>query len=123
MRRERLRPWPRRLLHVALVAGGWFLFFWLWWRVFHQQTLGRELIVVVVAIGAAIPLITALWVLHNLNIYRRKGPRRGVVLVEKTYERDWSGREVIADWQALAVAPLIVVTVEQGIKRYCAEEA
>lgn len=122
MKRERL-PLPRRLLHVALVAAGWLIFAWLWWRVFRHQTLGRELIIIVVAIGAFIPIVTSLWVLHNLNIHRRKGPRRSVMHVDKIYERDWAGREVAADWQALSLAPSIVVTVEEGVKRYRAEEA
>ncbi|MBL8343702.1 MAG: hypothetical protein JNL30_19710 [Rubrivivax sp.] len=71
-------------------------------------------------IGAAVvvPVITVSWILHNRGIYRRKGPRRRAAGAVLDYRVDFHGREVVADFRALASAQRIELVIEGAFKRY-----
>jgi hypothetical protein len=119
-RRDMLASRWHVLGHVLAVALGWVLFFWSWWLVLGQprDTQGlRNLI-----LGAAIvaPTLTVAWVLHNLGIHRRKGPRRASAVVPLVYASDFNGRRIQADWGALQQARSVVIECVPGEKRYLA---
>jgi hypothetical protein len=73
-------------------------------------------------IGAVVvvPVITVSWILHNRGIHRRKGPRRSVPAATLEYRVDFHGREVLADWDALAAVQRVDIVVDGPSKRYVA---
>jgi hypothetical protein len=113
-----LRSWPQRLAHLAALVIGWALFFWGWYDVLGQHWDTTALIWLIVGSLVLLPLMTIAWVLHNVGIHRRKGPRTGVRKVDETYRHDWNGREIAADFAALAHAGVVVIDVEGKRKVY-----
>jgi hypothetical protein len=113
-----LRGWPQRLLHLAALAVGWGLFFWAWHDVLGQHWETEFLKWLVTGSLVILPMLTTAWVLHNVGIHRRKGPRTGLRKVDETYRHDWNGREVSADFAALARANVVVIDVEGKRKVY-----
>lgn len=107
----------RDVLHLVVLVVPWAVFGWLWWRVGRStsaaELLGAAGIVVLVA-TVCVPL-TLLWVAHNLRIFRRKGERTGRPDAPFAYANDWTHREVVADWEAVRVARVVVV--EPGADR------
>ena len=113
-----LRGWPQRLLHLAALVVGWGLFFWGWHDVLGQHWDTTALIWLIVGSLVLLPAMTIAWVLHNVGIHRRKGPRTGLRKVDETYRHDWNGREIAADFAALAHANVVVIDVEGKRKVY-----
>lgn len=113
-----LRSWPQRLLHLAALAVGWGLFFWAWHDVLSQHWETEFLKWLITGSLVILPTLTTAWVLHNVGIYRRKGPRTGMRSVDETYGFDWNGREISADFAALARANVVVIDVEGKRKVY-----
>ena len=113
-----LRGWPQRLLHLAALVVGWALFFWGWYDVLGQHWDTTALIWLIVGSLVLLPMMTIAWVLHNVGIHRRKGPRTGLRKVDETYRHDWNGREISADFAALARANVVVIDVEGKRKVY-----
>lgn len=113
-----LRGLPQRLLHLAAVAVGWGLFFWAWHDVLGQRWETEFLTWLVTGSLVILPVLTTAWVLHNVGIHRRKGPRKGARKTDETYRHDWNGREVSADFAALARANVVVIDVEGKRKVY-----
>lgn len=113
-----LRGWSQRLLHLAALVVGWGLFFWGWHDVLGQQWNTTALVWLIVGSLVLLPAMTIAWVLHNVGIHRRKGPRTGVRKVDETYRHDWNGREIAADFTALARANVVVIDVEGKRKVY-----
>jgi len=73
-------------------------------------------------VGAAlvVPLLTLSWIAHNVGIHRRKGPRRAVTPANTAYSKDFAGRMIVADWEALGSCPRIAILADGEIKRYIA---
>lgn len=113
-----LRGWPQRLLHLAALVVGWVLFSWGWYDVLRQHWDTTALIWLIVGSLVLLPAMTFAWVLHNVGIHRRKGPRTGLRKVDETYQHDWNGREISADFAALARASVVVIDVEGKRKVY-----
>lgn len=111
-------PWWRRTVHGAAIAAGWLLFAWCWQRVTAGRPEAGELRVLVIAALIVVPVLTLSWVLHNVGIHRRKGPRRAVTPVTWSYETDFNGRKPVADWTALQQARRIDVAVDGEVKRF-----
>jgi hypothetical protein len=118
-----LRGWPQRLLHLAALAVGWGLFFWGWYDVFGQSWETEFLTWLVTGSIVILPLITIAWVLHNVGIHRRKGPRTGTRKVDESYRHDWNRRDISADFPALARASIVVIDIEGDRKVYRAKAA
>jgi len=112
----------RRALHLLLAAAGWALFAWWWWIVLGRT--GRDQMVwtaVFLAISlVVIVTVTALWVMHNVNIFRRRGPRRAVRASGPEPAHDVLGRplRVEDDPRDVRTAPVVRIVVEGGTKRY-----
>jgi len=113
-----LRGWPQRLLHLAALAVGWGLFVWAWHDVLGQHWEAEFLTWLVTGSLVILPTLTIAWVLHNVGIHRRKGPRTGSRKIDEAYRFDWNGREVSADFAALARASVVVIDVEGKRKVY-----
>jgi hypothetical protein len=118
LRATALRGWLQRLLHTFAVAGGWVLFAWGWSEVLGRPWDTRVLWWLIVGSFLLLPFVTTLWILHNVGIFHRKGPRTGVPTVDETYRQDWNRRDVCADFGALASARIVVIDVEGERKLY-----
>lgn len=114
---ERLTA-ARRLVHALVVLAGWVLFVWGWERVASGQPAVGELLWLIVGALVLVPALTLSWVLHNVGIYRRKGPRRSSALVALDYTHDFNGRRIDADWTALAGARRVLIRNDGGHKRF-----
>ncbi|MBG6080539.1 hypothetical protein IWX58_002226 [Rubrivivax gelatinosus] len=114
---ERLTA-ARRLVHALVVLAGWVLFVWGWERVASGQPAVGELLWLIVGALVLVPALTLSWVLHNVGIYRRKGPRRSSALVALDYTHDFNGRRIDADWTALASARRVLIRNDGGHKRF-----
>lgn len=118
MRAASLSGWPQRLLHTAVVLAGWGLFVWGWYEVLGRPWDSRALWWLIVGCLIVLPLVTIAWTLHNIGIHRRKGPRQGRPQIELSYAQDWNGREVVADWSALADARVVSIETNGNRKVY-----
>ncbi len=121
--RERTRPAGLRsplhaVAHLVLVVLGWAGFAWLWSLVLGRPWESADLRGLIVGTLVVAPVLTVAWIVHNVGIYRRRGPRRSVPAVTWRYERDYNGREVAADFTALRDACTVVIDVDGGRKRY-----
>lgn len=122
------RPRPafavlRKLIQFLVVVLGWVGFVWLWVLVAARPWESQRLVWLIVGSFIVLPLLTGAWVLHNRSIYKRKGERLAVAVVEETYTHDWHGREVQADWAQLKRSRLVHVSADGGHKIYRAEMA
>lgn len=117
-RPARLRsPWSV-VAHVLLVALGWAGFVWLWSLVLARPWESADLRGLVIGTLVVAPAITVAWIVHNLGIYRRRGPRRRVPQVTLRYERDFHDRAIDADFDALRAQPFVVVSIDGARKCY-----
>ncbi|MBW7924109.1 MAG: hypothetical protein H3C59_05125 [Burkholderiaceae bacterium] len=108
----------RAALHIVGIAFGWALFVFGWIRVAAMPWDAHGLWVLIVVSAIVLPTLTAIWIAHNLALYRGRHRRRAPALVECLYDVDWAGHPVHADWSALARADRIRIDVESGAKRY-----
>lgn len=108
----------RAAVHLVGIAFGWALFVFGWFRVAARPWDAHELWVLIVASAIMLPTLTAIWIAHNLALYRGRHRRRAPALVESRYEVDWAGHPVQADWSTLAHADRIWIDLEAGVKQY-----
>jgi hypothetical protein len=101
-----------------MLIVGWGLFCWGWYDVLGQHWETQYLTWLVTGSLVVLPSITIAWVLHNVGIHRRKGPRTNLRDVDETYRQDWNGREIAADLGALARANIVVIDIEGDRKVY-----
>ena len=113
-----LRGWPQRLVHLVALIVGWGLFVWGWYDVLGQPWDTTALTWLIGGSAVVLPTLTLAWVLHNVGIHRRKGPRTSVRKVDETYRQDWNGREVSADLAALSRARIVIIDIEGKRKIY-----
>ena len=120
MTRQPLASLGHRIVHALAICGGWFIYFWLWWRVIYVYGQGLSPLVALFLVGAIIvvPTITVIWILHNVRIYKRKGMRQHRTTVDDNYDADWKGRHVTADWTGMKQASSIVISVSGNDKQY-----
>lgn len=106
------------MAHGLAIVAGWLLFFWGWQRVLAATADFSELRILMIGAAVVVPVVTVSWILHNQGIHRRKGPRRSVPVATLAYRVDFNGREIVADFRALAEARRVDVIVEGGFKTY-----
>lgn len=75
------------------------------------------LVLLVVAL-MVVPVLTLSWVVHNVGIYRRKGPRRSLTPATALHLKDFNGRTINADWQSLAHCRRIDIVVDEDHKHF-----
>ncbi|MBZ8141092.1 hypothetical protein CLD22_14410 [Rubrivivax gelatinosus] len=105
-------------MHALMVVAGWVLFVWGWERVASGSPEVGELLRLIAGALVLVPVLTLSWVLHNVGIYRRKGPRRSSPMVALDYTRDFNGRRIDADWSVLAGARRVLIRNDGGHKRF-----
>jgi hypothetical protein len=89
-----------------------------WWVVLQRdpRTWLVQLAVPVVSL-VVVTVLTLAWVRHNLGIYQRKGPRRGLPAVDAPWTEDSLGRRlVLAD--GLAAARVVRLDLRDDVKHY-----
>ncbi len=120
MTRQPLASLGRRIVHALAIFGGWFIYFWLWWRVIYvyDQSLSPLVAFFLLSVIVIVPTITLIWILHNVRIFKNKGPRQGRTTVEENYASDWKGRNVTADWNDMKQASNIVISISGNDKQY-----
>jgi len=117
-RRDGLVSRWHALMHALMIVAGWAIFVGAWWLVLgqpHDTGTLRNLLVGALVVA---PTLTVAWVLHNVGIHRRKGPRRAVAAVPMRYEVDFNGRRIEADWPVLQRARTVVIERGDGVKRF-----
>ncbi len=112
----------RRVFHGLIAFGGWVLFIYWWWIVFHRVS-SREVrfTALFVAVSlAVIVLVTLAWAWHNLRIYKRKGPRTNVRDATYDFSHDGVGRPVTFPTTGpdRTTAPVIYVRWTEDGKHY-----
>lgn len=115
--RGRLPP-GRRLAHGLLLVAGWIAFAWLWLVVLRRFDTEPYFWLLAGLSLVVIPALTLIWVRHNLALYRRLGPRRGVRPAPPPAGRDFNGRRIEADWATLAGAQCVRVQLVGDAKRF-----
>jgi hypothetical protein len=119
--RDGLASRCHQLLHTLAVIAGWCIFAWSWWLVSDQPGATADLRNLIVGAAVVMPTLTVAWVLHNVGIHRRKGPRRAVAPVPLRYDIDFNGRRIVADWPTLQRARTVVIERGDGVKRFVCE--
>ncbi len=107
-----------------MIVLTWGTFLWSWVRValeVDRRTVASGLVVVAISLLANVTLV-ALWVRHNLGIYRRKRRRTRSPRFPPVVERDFLGRALVGDWEALREAPAVRVVVEGRCKTFVETE-
>lgn len=102
----------RDAVHLAGLVVPWMVVGWLWWRVAQTATPGQLTLAVVLVLAVAaisLPLNFA-WVVHNVRIFRRRGPRTGLTAPQGEYHVDWAQRPVTADWPAIRASAVVIVS-------------
>lgn len=109
---------PLRRRRVAIGGLAWLAFAACWWLVLrHDPKAWREEMVLPLGALLAVTVVTLAWVRHNLGIYRRKGPRRGLPEADTPWRRDSLGRPL--DLPAAAFGARVVsLSIADGVKRY-----
>ena len=120
MTRQPLASLGFRIVHALAIGGGWFIYFWLWWRVIYVygQDLSPLVALFLVITIIVVPTLTLIWILHNVRIFKRKGMRQGRTTADDSYASDWKGRRVTADWIDMKQASSIVISTSGNDKRY-----
>jgi hypothetical protein len=101
---------------------GWMAFFWGWSFVLgtvNVQTVFATLVFIAVSLAINVAIV-ALWITHNIRLFARKGPRKGVRSLAFNSESDFLGRRLVGDWDRLRTTDRVAVVVEGGSKRFLA---
>ena len=106
------------LLHTLAVAAGWLLFAFCWWLVLQQPRDGSALRNLIIGALVVMPTLTVAWVVHNVGIHRRKGPRLAGAPVPLVYDIDFNGRRIEADWAVLQQTRSVIIERLGEVKRY-----
>jgi hypothetical protein len=103
----------RKLILVLL----WLLFVVLWYRVSRITTIGdvKDAVTYLTGITAVYAVLVTAWVLHNIAIYRKKGPRKGVLLLSFSAIHDNLGSYIVAP-PDITQKQVITVTVANSRK-------
>lgn len=121
MNRPALSGRLQRPVHLVLLIVGWSAYAAAWIRIGTDEAARVGGVALFWLLAGALllsPAITLYWVIHNLGIFQRKGPRTAVRTLEHRYERDWLGREIRADWAQVSRAAVVAIEVGEGIKHY-----
>jgi hypothetical protein len=97
---------------------GWLAFVACWWLVLRRDPrTWREELAVPLASLLLVAVVTLVWVRHNLGIFRRKGPRRGLPAVDAPWTHDTLGRPLDLP-RAAVTASVVELVVVDGEKVY-----
>ena len=109
------------ILHALLAVLTWILFISWWNQVIPQVTVedASMAFLVIFLTFLICSVLTLLWVRHNVDIFRRKGPRKNLPSVSEEREADYLGRRLDhPGYDFLKDAPLVVVSREEDRKKF-----
>ena len=114
----------RRVFHSLVALAGWVLFGYWWWLVARRVSAHEvrfTLLVIGIALGVIV-LLTAAWALHNIMIFRRRGPRTHLRAVVQDFSHDTVGRSVQLPRlpEDCLTAGFVKVNLQHGAKVYVA---
>lgn len=105
-----------------MAVAGWVLFVYWWWLVFRRvnDTEVRYTLWFIAIALVVIVVVTAIWAIHNLRIFKHRGPRTKVRPVREDFSRDSVGRPVNMPKvpNECVTAPVVVVRIADGTKIY-----
>jgi hypothetical protein len=106
-----------RLFRKLILVLLWLLFVGLWYRVYRITTIGdvKDAVSYLTAITATYGVLVTVWVLHNIAIYKKKGPRRTAPLLAFSAIHDHLGSYIVAPAN-VRHKQAITVTVADGQK-------
>lgn len=109
----------------ALVVLGWALFIAGWVKVGRGVAVGTVVstLLFIVAVTVISLTVTILWIAHNISIFRRKGPRTNARGAGFEFEKDFLGRDLDADWNAIGRSSKIRVVVREDRKTFVGTDA
>ena len=109
-----------RLFRKLILVLLWLLFVAMWYRVYRITTLGdvKDAVTYLTAITATYGVLVTVWVLHNIAIYKRKGPRKSAPLLTFSAIHDHLGSYIVAP-ENVRHKQAITVTVADGQKVFC----
>lgn len=107
--------WGRRLFVVVL----WLGFVFLWLRVYGMTTVRdvTNAMTYLISITSVYGVLVTVWVLHNLALFRRKGPRKGVRILNYVPTHD-ELRSYVVIKTNLKETQAITVSVAEGRKLF-----
>jgi hypothetical protein len=110
-----MRSLKQKLVLVLL----WGLFVALWFRVYNITTRPDVTNAAAYLSGAAsvYSVLVTIWIFHNIAIYRRRGPRSGVRIIDYTMTHDHL-RSYILTKTDLKTTQAILVSVVDGRKTF-----
>ena len=122
-KREPLEAGPvRRVVHSLLALAGWVVFVYWWWLVFRRvnATEVRYTLWFIAIALVVIVFVTMLWAVHNVRLFRKRGPRTQPRQVREDFSHDTVGRPVNmpAVPTDCLTAGIIVVRIEGDAKVY-----
>jgi hypothetical protein len=105
------------LARTLVIGLLWLLFVALWYRVYGITTIVdiTNAITYLVSVVSVYGLLVTAWVLHNIAIFRRKGPRRGVRMLDYSAIHDKLGSYIVAAGD-VKEQKAITVSVSDGRK-------
>ena len=113
--RPKRRATIRDGFHAVIVLCIWGLFFYWWYCVLPMTYLSDAAwaVFAILAVSLGTVVVTLCWILYNLRIYRRKGPRLHNPDVPERFTIDAIGRELVhSGWEELRASGLIMVSVD-----------
>jgi hypothetical protein len=118
----RLAPGLRSAAQSAVVALGWALFIAGWVKVGRGVTEGTVVSTLLLIVGVTVIslTVTIFWIAHNVSIFRRKGPRTNARDIDFEFDKDFLGRDLDADWDAVGRSSKILVAVREDFKSFVA---
>lgn len=119
-----LASWNVAAMHAAFIVLGWVVFAWSWIIVLSRPIQTGNLWWLMGAASILAPALTLAWIMHNVGINRRKGPRRAGRATPLVYDLDFHGHRIDADWDFLRTAQCIEIGLnDEGVKWYRAVPA
>ena len=115
----------RGIFHAFLTVLTWILFVCWWIQVIPQVSLEDAVVsfLVVTFTAIATSVLTLLWVRHNIGIFRRKGPRKGLPSVSEERLADSLGRTISHPGSdLLKISRVVLVSNEDSTKRFTCQE-
>lgn len=116
-------PFWKLCLHIMVNAIGWVFFgyFFYYGIIYGKPQTLQFISSLFILFMIVVPLLSFAWILYNINIFKLKGARKEMPEVTETYDKDFLGTPVIADWEKLKKAKKIVITIDENGKHYTAE--
>ena len=105
-------------MHTAFIVLGWVAFAGSWIIVLSRPIQTGNLWWLMGAASVLIPALTLAWIMHNVGINRRKGPRRAGRVTPLVYDLDFHGHRIVADWDLLRTAQCIEIGLNDAGEKW-----